>query len=74
MEDFAIDIMIGKGPTARSIRVDLPHFTLVGATTRAGHAHRAPAGPLRHQLFRLELYTPEELAQIVRPLARASWG
>src|SRR5699024_342104 len=43
MEDFAIDIMIGKGPTARSIRVDLPHFTLVGATTRAGQL----SAPLR---------------------------
>ena len=64
MEDFAIDIMIGKGPTARSIRVDLPHFTLVGATTRAGQL----SAPLRDRfgmLFRLELYTPEELAQIV---------
>ena len=65
MEDFAIDIMIGKGPTARSIRVDLPKFTLVGATTRAGQL----SAPLRDRfgmLFRLEMYTPEELAQIVR--------
>ena len=65
MEDFAIDIMIGKGPTARSIRVDLPKFTLVGATTRAGQL----SAPLRDRfgmLFRLEIYTPEELAQIVR--------
>ena len=64
MEDFAIDIMIGKGPTARSIRVDLPRFTLVGATTRAGNL----SAPLRDRfgmLFRLEMYTPEELAQIV---------
>ena len=64
MEDYAIDIMIGKGPTARSIRVDLPKFTLVGATTRAGQL----SAPLRDRfgmLFRLELYTPEELAQIV---------
>ena len=64
MEDFAIDIMIGKGPTARSIRVDLPKFTLVGATTRAGQL----SAPLRDRfgmLFRLEMYTPEELAQIV---------
>ena len=64
MEDFAIDIMIGKGPTARSIRVDLPHFTLVGATTRAGQL----SAPLRDRfgmLFRLEMYTPEELRQIV---------
>ena len=44
MEDYAIDIMIGKGATARSIRLDLPKFTLVGATTRAGDAHRTPAG------------------------------
>ena len=65
MEDFAIDIMIGKGPTARSIRVDLPHFTLVGATTRAGQL----SAPLRDRfgmLFRLEMYKPEELADIVK--------
>lgn len=64
MEDYAIDIMIGKGPTARSIRVDLPKFTLVGATTRAGQL----SAPLRDRfgmLFRLEMYTPEELASIV---------
>ena len=64
MEDYAIDIMIGKGPTARSIRVDLPKFTLVGATTRAGQL----SAPLRDRfgmLFRLEMYTPEELSQIV---------
>ena len=64
MEDYAIDIMIGKGPTARSIRVDLPKFTLVGATTRAGQL----SAPLRDRfgmLFRLEIYSPEELAQIV---------
>jgi len=64
MEDYAIDIMIGKGPTARSIRVDLPKFTLVGATTRAGQL----SAPLRDRfgmLFRLEMYTPEELCQIV---------
>ena len=64
MEDFAIDIMIGKGPTARSIRVDLPRFTLVGATTSAGQL----SAPLRDRfgmLFRLEMYTPEELRQIV---------
>ena len=63
-EDYAIDIMIGKGPTARSIRVDLPKFTLVGATTRAGQL----SAPLRDRfgmLFRLEMYTPEELRQIV---------
>ncbi|MGN0778193.1 MAG: Holliday junction branch migration DNA helicase RuvB [Aristaeellaceae bacterium] len=65
MEDFAIDIMIGKGPTARSIRVAVPKFTLVGATTRAGML----SAPLRDRfgiLFRLELYKPEELAAIVR--------
>ena len=64
IEDYAIDIMIGKGPTARSIRVDLPKFTLVGATTRAGQL----SAPLRDRfgmLFRLEMYTPEELRQIV---------
>ena len=64
MEDYAIDIMIGKGPTARSIRVDLPKFTLVGATTRSGQL----SAPLRDRfgmLFRLEMYTPEELRQIV---------
>ena len=64
MEDFAIDIIIGKGPSARSIRLDLPHFTLVGATTRSGQL----AAPLRDRFgiqLRLELYTPEELAQIV---------
>ena len=65
MEDFAIDIMIGKDPTARSIRVAVPKFTLVGATTRAGQL----SAPLRDRfgiLFRLEMYKPEELAQIVR--------
>ena len=65
MEDCALDIMIGKGPTARSIRVDLPRFTLVGATTRAGLL----SAPLRDRfgmLFRLEMYTPEELSSIVR--------
>ena len=65
MEDYAIDIMIGKGPTARSIRVDLPKFTLVGATTRAGQL----SAPLRDRfgmLFRLEMYTPEELSMIVK--------
>ena len=64
MEDYALDIMIGKGPTARSIRLDLPHFTLVGATTRAGLL----SAPLRDRfgiLFRLEIYTPEELSAIV---------
>ena len=65
MEDYALDIMIGKGPTARSIRLDLPKFTLVGATTRAGLL----SAPLRDRfgiLFRLEMYNPEELGSIVR--------
>lgn len=69
MEDFALDIMIGKGPSARSIRLDLPRFTLVGATTRAGLL----SAPLRDRfgiLFRLELYTAEELSQIVTNSAR----
>ena len=64
MEDFALDIMIGKGPSARSIRLDLPKFTLIGATTRAGML----TSPLRDRFginFRLELYTPEELSVIV---------
>lgn len=64
MEDFALDIIIGKGPSARSIRLDVPHFTLVGATTRSGQL----TAPLRDRfgvLLRLELYTPEQLAQIV---------
>ena len=64
MEDYALDIMIGKGPTARSMRLDLPKFTLVGATTRAGRL----SAPLRDRfgiVFRLEMYTPEELSRIV---------
>ncbi|MBQ7765627.1 MAG: Holliday junction branch migration DNA helicase RuvB [Lachnospiraceae bacterium] len=64
MEDFAIDIMIGKGSTARSVRLELPHFTLVGATTRAGML----TAPLRDRfgvVHRLEFYTPEELQLIV---------
>ena len=64
MEDYAIDIIIGKGPSANSIRLDLPHFTLIGATTRAGQL----SAPLRDRFgvtLRLELYTPEELAKIV---------
>ena len=69
MEDFALDIMIGKGPSARSIRLDLPKFTLIGATTRAGML----TSPLRDRFgisYRLELYTPEELAVIVLRSAR----
>ena len=64
MEDFAIDIIIGKGPSANSIRLDLPRFTLIGATTRAGQL----SAPLRDRFgvtLRLELYTPDELALIV---------
>lgn len=64
MEDFSLDIIIGKGPSARSIRIDVPRFTLVGATTRSGQL----TAPLRDRfgvLLRLELYTPEQLAQIV---------
>ncbi|MDE6893441.1 MAG: Holliday junction branch migration DNA helicase RuvB [Lachnospiraceae bacterium] len=69
MEDFAIDIMIGKGPTARSIRLDLPHFTLVGATTRAGLL----TAPLRDRfgiIDRLEFYTVEELQTIIMHSSR----
>ncbi len=64
MEDYAIDIMIGKGPTARSVRLELPPFTLIGATTRAGLL----TAPLRDRfgvIHRLEFYTPEELKQII---------
>ena len=64
MEDYAIDIIIGKGPSANSIRLDLPKFTLIGATTRAGSL----SAPLRDRFgvtLRLELYTPEELREIV---------
>ena len=69
MEDFALDIMIGKGPSARSIRLDLPKFTLIAATTRAGML----TSPLRDRFgisFRLELYSPEELAVIVQRSAQ----
>jgi holliday junction DNA helicase RuvB len=68
MEDFQLDIVIGKGPTARSIRLDLPRFTLVGATTRTGLI----TGPLRDRfgfVARLDYYTPDDLAAI---LARSS--
>ncbi|MFR6290639.1 MAG: Holliday junction branch migration DNA helicase RuvB [Peptococcaceae bacterium] len=64
IEDFALDIMIGKGPSARSLRIDLPPFTLIGATTKAGML----TGPLRDRfgvIERLEFYTVEELQQIV---------
>jgi len=69
MEDYAIDIMIGKGPTARSIRLDLPKFTLVGATTRAGLL----TAPLRDRfgvIHRLEYYTVDELKIIIKNSAR----
>ena len=69
LEDFTLDIMIGKGPSARSIRLDLPKFTLIGATTKAG----ALATPLRDRfgiVHRLELYSPEELATIVKRSAK----
>ncbi len=69
MEDFELDIMIGKGPSARSIRLDLPHFTLIGATTRAGQL----SAPLRDRFgvqMRLELYNAEELAEIIARSAK----
>ena len=65
MEDYALDIIIGKGPSARTLRLGLPHFTLVGATTRAGQL----TSPLRDRfgvIHRLQMYTPEELALIIR--------
>jgi len=65
MEDFHIDILIGQGPSARSMKLDIPKFTLVGATTRAGSL----TSPLRDRFgmhFRLEFYTPQELAVIIR--------
>ncbi len=65
MEDYALDIIIGKGPSARSIRLDLPHFTLIGATTKAG----ALTAPLRDRfgvILRLEMYSKEELSEIVK--------
>ena len=64
LEDYALDIMIGKGPSAQSIRINLPRFTLVGATTRAGQL----TGPLRDRfgiLLKLEPYSPDELATII---------
>ncbi|MCD7722996.1 MAG: Holliday junction branch migration DNA helicase RuvB [Clostridiales bacterium] len=69
MEDRALDIIIGKGPSARSIRLDLPNFTLVGATTRAGQL----SAPLRDRfgiILRLELYSPDELMTIVNRSAQ----
>ena len=64
MEDYKLDIVIGKGPAARSVRLDLPHFTVIGATTRTGSL----AAPLRDRfghIYRLEFYTPADIAQIV---------
>lgn len=69
MEDFKLDIVIGKGPAARSVRLDLPHFTVIGATTRTGSL----AAPLRDRfghMYRLEFYTPDEIARIVTRSAR----
>jgi len=69
MEDYAIDIMLGKGPSARSLRLEVPKFTLIGATTRTG----ALAAPLRDRfgmLYRLEYYTQEEISRIVSRSAR----
>lgn len=69
MEDFKLDIMIGKGPAARSVRLDLPRFTVIGATTRAG----ALAAPLRDRfghVYRLEFYTPQEVKQIIHRAAQ----
>jgi Holliday junction DNA helicase RuvB len=68
MEDFKLDIMLGKGPSARSLRLDLPHFTLIGATTRTGNL----AAPLRDRfgmIHRLEFYTPDEIRQIIERAA-----
>jgi Holliday junction DNA helicase RuvB len=65
MEDFGLDVMLGKGPSAKSIRLDLPKFTIIGATTRAG----ALSAPLRDRfghVHRLEFYTPQEMTQIIR--------
>lgn len=69
MEDYAIDIMLGKGPSARSLRLDIPKFTLIGATTRAG----ALAAPLRDRfghIYRLEFYSPDELQAIIKRSAK----
>lgn len=69
MEDFKLDIMIGKGPAARSVRLDLPRFTVIGATTRTGSL----AAPLRDRfghIYRVEFYTDDELSQIIRRSAR----
>ncbi len=68
MEDFKLDIMLGKGPSARSLRLDLPKFTIIGATTRTG----ALAAPLRDRfghMHRLEFYSPEEISRIIKRAA-----
>ena len=69
MEDFKLDIMLGKGPTAKSLRLDLPQFTIIGATTRMGDL----AAPLRDRfgiMHRLEFYSPEEIAQVIERSAQ----
>jgi Holliday junction DNA helicase RuvB len=69
MEDFKLDIMLGKGPSARSLRLDLPKFTIIGATTRTG----ALAAPLRDRfgmIHRLEFYTPDEIQQVITRAAK----
>lgn len=69
MEDYVLDIMLGKGPSAQSLRLDLPHYTIIGATTRFG----ALSGPLRDRfglIHRLEFYTPDEVKQIIARTAR----
>ncbi len=69
MEDFALDLVIGKGPSARTVRLDLPHFTLIGATTR----YHLLSGPLRNRFgvtYRLNFYEPDEMLQIINRSAR----
>src|SRR6201994_4157537 len=69
MEDFKLDIMLGKGPSARSLRLDLPKFTIIGATTRTGSL----AAPLRDRfglVHRLEFYTPEEITEVIKQSAQ----
>jgi Holliday junction DNA helicase RuvB len=69
MEDFKLDIMLGKGPSARSLRLDVPKFTLIGATTRTGNL----AAPLRDRfgmIHRLEFYTPDEIRRIIERAAQ----
>jgi len=64
MEEYALDIIIGKGPSAKTLRIDLPKFTLIGATTRIGHL----SSPLRDRfgiISRLEFYNPKEIKQII---------